>query len=175
MRRVHKAQALTAVGLIAVSVVAYICMASLDAKQASEAAAVQRLVDSNSALPFDKIQFDSVVQAVAAGTIPAERHGVVILPKTLSSVTVDGKVYATSGHQMSEYLFVVWRGKGSNMQGYLKVSPLNGLNWPQGPPPASMTASMPIFTGSGFDARLSTVDVMNSEGNNWFEVSYDED
>ena len=76
-------------------------------------------------------QFDEIVQAYLAGNL-VEEKGLIHLSSDLSSATQDGCVYITHAPWGTALLFITWRGKGSNLRGYVyskelaNVAPADG-------------------------------------------------
>jgi hypothetical protein len=69
---------------------------------------------------YDRTSFTHVAHEILAGNLKENADGMVVLPQENASVTADGKVYVThkSGN-LGLLLFTTWRGKGSNLKGYL--------------------------------------------------------
>ena len=144
------------------------------------AAVLVAFVVGCSRTPTIRPSYQQVVGQVTSGKLAPDEYGVIRLPAELSSTSVDGKVYvskSTSGSLL--ILFRTWRGKGSNLQGYLYCSaPLSAadtqkdyygrtvidLNGPviHGPP-----GTTPI---SRFECVLD-----KAIASNWYLVHYDLD
>ncbi len=64
-------------------------------------------------------QFERIYSSVANRKLKPDSAGVVTLPTNLASATSDGKIYVTRRGKLLLVLFSIWRGKGSNLKGYL--------------------------------------------------------
>ncbi len=74
---------------------------------------------SKSAMNFKPDEFEIAAKAYASGDLKGAR-GVVQLPHDLAGVTIDGRMYVTQAPVSDNlYLFITWRGKGSNLRGYI--------------------------------------------------------
>lgn len=70
----------------------------------------------------NQVQFSQIYSAVANRKLKPNSAGVVNLPTTLATATADGKVYVTRKGKLLMVLFPTWRGKGSNLRGYLRCN-----------------------------------------------------
>ena len=80
---------------------------------------------SVSPLEFKPIKFEAAIKAYIFGNIKGE-NGVVQLPDDFARLTVDGCIYVTKNCPSGTlYLFITWKGKGSNLRGYLYRQKIN--------------------------------------------------
>lgn len=70
----------------------------------------------------NQVQFGQIYSAVANRKLKPDSAGVVKLPVKLASATADGKVYVTRKGKLLMVLFPTWRGKSSNLRGYLRCN-----------------------------------------------------
>jgi hypothetical protein len=69
---------------------------------------------------FNEAAYRRVVAAISARRLLPDTSGLVTLPASLSSIAKFGKVYVTrKDGGLLLVLFPTWRGKGSNVAGYL--------------------------------------------------------
>ncbi len=74
---------------------------------------------SSTAIGFRQDEFEIAAKAYASGDLKGAK-GVVQLPNDLAGVTIDGRMYVTQAPVSDNlYLFITWRGKGSNLRGYI--------------------------------------------------------
>src|SRR5436309_1275188 len=72
---------------------------------------------------FDAVSFTHVAHEILSRKLKETADGIVVLPQEYTSATVDGKVYVTrKSGGLTLLLFTTWRGKGSNLRGYLFCS-----------------------------------------------------
>jgi hypothetical protein len=72
---------------------------------------------------YDATSFTRVAREILAGKLKENADGMVVLPQEYASVTADGRVYVTrKSGDLDLLLFPTWRGKGSNLKGYLFCS-----------------------------------------------------
>jgi hypothetical protein len=76
---------------------------------------------------YDAASFTHLAHEIRAGKLKETTAGMVVLPQQYASVTADGRVYVTRKRgDLDLIFFPTWRGKGSNLRGYLFCSrPLN--------------------------------------------------
>ena len=66
---------------------------------------------------------EAVVGEVLAGKLRPDAAGVVALPREFASTSIDGRVYVTRRTDgLTCVLFPAWRGKASNLRGFLFTS-----------------------------------------------------
>ena len=137
------------------------------------------LVTQAHQMPFRRGEFDRVVHDIESGRLVPNADGIVDLPTTSRSLTDDGLTYVTrlaDGTHLE--LLVVWRGKGSNLRGYLHCGrPLTTrdlirLAAPSGP--ASVTVVGPRVPSPGSPALSEPlqVDLEQQVAPSWYRVSY---
>jgi hypothetical protein len=88
--------------------------------------AVRRLLADRSLaeIDFDNNVAASVVAQITSGKLKPAPDGIVKLPLPLATASCDGKAYVTIDSSGTTWiLFPVWRGKGSNVTGYVYRSP----------------------------------------------------
>jgi hypothetical protein len=72
---------------------------------------------------FDAASFTHVAHEILSGRLNEHPVGLVVLPQAHASLTADGRVYVTRKNGgLVLILFPTWRGKGSNLEGYLFCS-----------------------------------------------------
>ena len=65
-------------------------------------------------------KYQEVVAAIQKGTLSPDAKGMVALPTDKKGLVIEDTVYVTGSRPGSrQYLFSTWRGKGSNLRGYL--------------------------------------------------------
>jgi len=109
-------------------------------------------------------RFQNVADQIEKGTLPANRFGIVTLAPRWAALTADGNVYVTNGpgNQKVE-LFCTWRGKGSDLWGYLhSTSPLTV--------PSTLRISIP-FPSNTSPAVVSDVQIRSLAAPGWYWVS----
>jgi hypothetical protein len=120
-------------------------------------------------LPFKKAEFEQVVAQYLAGTL-GDVNGVVKLPASLASTTSGGVVYATRRPEWGAILlFVTWRGKGSNLRGYIYCDRFKSAS-----PPKSLELVGPVIPPTP-EGELVDVAVGEAVGNGWYRTSRDVD
>jgi hypothetical protein len=71
-------------------------------------------------IPFNRAEAQQIVAGVLNGRLRPDVHGRVILPPWQAPASADGRVYVTRKQKgLLLILFPTWRGKGSNVAGYL--------------------------------------------------------
>lgn len=70
-------------------------------------------------LPFDAQRCNRIAADVEQKTLVADADGVIVLPASLAPATKDGKVYLTRREGATYLLLLTWRGRGTDMKGYL--------------------------------------------------------
>jgi hypothetical protein len=65
-------------------------------------------------------KYQEVVTAIQKGDISPDANGMVVLPPSKHGLVIGDTVYVTGLRKGSrQYLFSTWRGKASNLRGYL--------------------------------------------------------
>lgn len=119
-------------------------------------------------LPFAAEEFGQIVASYDSGTLK-EIDGVVNLPPSAAPCTADGRVYITqhpSGGTL--FLFVTWRGKGSNLRGYLF-----SRQWSQNPqttPRHGLEVNGPTVSSAARPQTLA-VELRDTGAPGWCEAS----
>lgn len=124
-------------------------------------------------LPFRKRQALRIVTDVKSGQLQANRDGVAVLPLNLASTTIDGRVYATRRPGgLLLILFPLWRGKGSNLRGYLFTSrPLTGADtYLDASNSEAVDLRYRVAPTIGNDALA--VQIQKTDTPNWYRASY---
>lgn len=68
---------------------------------------------------LDRVACRGIFQRVSGATLAPSTTGEFKLPPAMAASTNDGKIYITRKNGLVMVLFVTWRGKGSNLRGYL--------------------------------------------------------
>lgn len=112
--------------------------------------------------------FEKAVKLYVSGDLSDER-GVVQLTEPLADATVDSRMYVTSGSKWGDlYLFITWRGKGSNLRGYVYCdSGESSLAIPDG----TIKMIAPIIRGQGRQAGNVEVEIEKMSTPGWYKVS----
>ncbi len=101
--------------------------------------------------PLDQSQAKIVFEQVQRGELLPDSAGRVTLPATHSSLTRDGRIYVTRKGDLLMVLFPTWRGRGTDVRGYLwcnrplKAADVEKDYW-DGPQPA-ITVNLGAFGG----------------------------
>ena len=99
---------------------------------------------------------------IAKGVLTANAQGVVALPASLSSATVDGRAYVTTKAGGRRWiLFRTWRGKAANLRGYLYTA---------GDAPA-IGSDVSVTTDIAGVIAPAEVTVDSALGNSWYKGS----
>jgi hypothetical protein len=129
-------------------------------------------------LPFRGDEFGRIVSDIESGRLASGADGIVQLPSASRGLTTDGCVYVTrltDGTRLE--LFVVWRGKASNLKGYLhcgrQLAPPDLLTPAQGNEPAWIVVVGPRvpFQGSKALAEPIEVSLDRPTAPSWYQVS----
>jgi len=134
-------------------------------------------VSAVSELPFKQAEFGQVVDAHASGSL-SDEQGVITLPPSLASLVCSGRVYVTRNDSGGvAFLFVVWRGKGSNLHGYLY---LRGT-WPSIPTMVGGSTTIAVIgpavdgSSASMDAGEIQIEIQKMRQENWYTASRDLD
>ena len=125
------------------------------------------------AKPFSPDEFARAVRAHESGELVA-RDGVVLLSESLAGVTDDGRMYVTTASPHGPvYLFITWRGKGSNLRGYL-YHPSHQSGSAGGTTLAGAIEVLGPTIYHPFHGKV-TIEIENSPAPGWYEVKRDLD
>ncbi len=112
---------------------------------------------------------ERAIRECASGKLEAV-EGVVQLPGDLAGLTVDGRMYVTDDLRGRSYMFITWRGKGSNLRGYVyRQTNGNGAIDPDSV--SSVTVVGPIITEGGEATGLIGVEIKRTALSGWYEVA----
>jgi len=118
--------------------------------------------------PFNSA-FANAMASISTGTLVADQYGVIRLP--INSGTADSKAYVTRKTGGICVLFCTWRGKGSNLKGYVCCQPDPILTVPCN---IDLTVPRPGLIPTDVTATMSvTVEKKLSPG--WYYASYSSD
>lgn len=120
---------------------------------------------SRTAAGFQREQFESIAKKHGSGSLKDE-EGVIRLPDELAGITIDGRVYVTKNPTGSLYMFLTWRGKGSNLRGYV-YSPTNQI------PPQTISIEVvgPTVLHLGKDSGLVEVELKPMSIAGWYQAA----
>ena len=129
---------------------------------------------ATSPLPFRRPEWEFAVADYMSSDV-GEEEGVVKLLGDRAGLTVDGSMYVTRGHSCGAlFLFATWRGKGSNLQGYLYCFTREDTSGLINPGTIEIMGPRPSRTGgphySKIDVRIEKTDRLG-----WYRVSRDSD
>jgi hypothetical protein len=109
-----------------------------------------------------------VADQVLAGKLRPDAAGIVTLPPQCRGMTEDGKLYVTRQPGGGTWiLFVCWRGKGSNLEGYLFTSPSQFFDIGSGP---TARIVVPTVPPAGL-SKIEEVQVEEPARPGWYRVS----
>lgn len=114
----------------------------------------------------------SAADQVLAGRLKLDPAGIVALPPAYRNLTTDGTLYVTRQPDGGTWiLFVNWRGKGSNLEGYLFTSPNYFFDVGSGPTARIVVPAVPPAGPS----KIEEVQVEEQVRPGWYRVSYSGD
>jgi hypothetical protein len=131
---------------------------------------------------FNQREAEKVAAAVITGTLKPDAGGVVDLPDRWTSVSRRGRIYVTRKEDgLFLALFPTWRGKGSNLRGYLFSNrPLTDNDTIEGRYKEGssrlevMVPTVPAMNTARV-SKLEYVSLVRKVKPGWYYVSYDMD
>lgn len=121
-------------------------------------------------MKFRPHQFESAVKIYTSGDIKDE-DGMVELPDALAGITVDGFMYVTKTTLDELFLFVTWRGKGSNLRGYLYQASQGHIS------SEALMGTIEVLGPTIWDPGYGKIDIdiEGALGSGWYQVKRDLD
>ncbi|HET6441021.1 MAG TPA: hypothetical protein VFH53_01490 [Phycisphaerae bacterium] len=118
---------------------------------------------------FDWEKAERVIAEIRAGRLRPSPDGEVVMPDEFSQLICDGSVYVTQYPNGGEaYLFPIWTGKGSNLQGFLRIEgAVSDLFWHRGEG-TFYEAILPVGGGA---PKMGEIEIVSERSTNWFCVS----
>jgi hypothetical protein len=121
---------------------------------------------------FQPVAFERAVRAYESGDVVAD-NGVVLLPDDLAGITADGRLYVTRPPRSTLYFFITWRGKGSNLRGYLYQSSQQQTSSDRKALAGTIEVVGPTVRDPGY-GKIG-IDIEESLGQGWYKVKRDVD
>lgn len=125
---------------------------------------------SKPAMDFKPKDFERIVEEHVSGKL-SDKGGVIQLPREMQALTVDGGVYVTDSVQGRLYMFLSWRGKGSNLRGHIFFTKHNDGTIA----PESIEVIGPVMSGVGETSGLVEVHLEDTPHAGWYKVARDLD
>ncbi len=125
------------------------------------------IVNLHSLSPTDSLLslYQAAADAYALGS--AERNGAVFLSEDVSPFTADGFMYVTVDPENGNcFLFAFWRGKSSNLRGFLYWPRPQGAQAISTPASVKVIGPSPVIGGTGM-VEVEIVRITD----NWYEAS----
>jgi len=118
---------------------------------------------------FELEKAERVIAEIRAGRLRPSPDGEVAMPDEFAQLTCDGRVYVTYySNDRQAYLFPIWVGKGSNLQGFLRIEgAVSGLFW-HGDEGTFCEALLPVTGGT---PKMGEIEIGSERSTNWFCVS----